>query len=145
MELPSSVMTELAPYFDRELLDCTRIVYTEPLPIPGLPFTSMLKRCRLHVPTPDEIAAITFDNVVAARKLPSSRLLFHELVHVVQYRTLGIGGFARRYVEGFLSEGCYERIPLECCAWSLEERFVQDPTPFRVEAAVKSWMDEPQL
>jgi hypothetical protein len=34
-------------------------------------------------------------------------LLFHELVHVEQYRQLGIPRFAELYVRGFLSGGGY--------------------------------------
>jgi hypothetical protein len=50
-------------------------------------------------------------------------LLFHELVHVEQYRKLGIPRFSELYVRGFLNGGSYEAIPLEVNAYSLEDRF----------------------
>ena len=40
-------------------------------------------------------------------------LLFHELVHIVQYHQLGIPSFARHYVQGLLTHRAYEKIPLE--------------------------------
>jgi hypothetical protein len=142
VELASHFKHELAPYFQPEILGCARILVAECLPIPDLPFSSVLRHCGLYILNPSSIGAITFDNVIAARQPLSTRLLFHELVHVVQYRLLSIHGFARRYVAGFLSGGSYERIPLERCAFHLEERFVSQPAAFSVEAAVQSWIEE---
>ena len=139
VELAAEFTYELTPYFRPDVLDSTRLCVSEPLPIPDLPFSSPLRRCGLHIPSPSTIAAITFDNVIAAREPLPARVLFHELVHVVQYRLLGIDQFARQYVEGFLAEGSYDRIPLECCASLLEERFASHQTPFSVELAVASW------
>ena len=69
---------------------------------------------------------------------PPSALLFHELVHVVQYKLLGIGAFVRRYVTGWADAGfVYEAIPLEREAFDLQHRFEQAPrTPFRVREVV---------
>jgi len=53
----------------------------------------------------------------------NDRLLFHELVHVVQYEKLGLEGFAAKYVRGFLNGGSYEGIPLEMNAYELDARF----------------------
>jgi hypothetical protein len=39
-------------------------------------------------------------------------LLFHELVHVVQYEKLGSERFTSRHVTGFLSGGSYDEVPL---------------------------------
>ena len=49
------------------------------------------------------------------------RLLRHELVHVRQWRRLGVGGFLRRYVGAYVRQrlrgyghwAAYRRIPLE--------------------------------
>lgn len=65
-------------------------------------------------------------------------MLFHELGHAVQYKHLGLHGFAERYVRGFLAGGSYEEIPLEKQAYALEGRFVANPTiTFSVEEDVK--------
>jgi len=72
----------------------------------------------------------------------SDRLLFHELVHVVQYEKLGIVNFAAKYVNGFLSGGSYEAIPLEMNAYQLDARFAAAPAEtFSVSDQVQLWMD----
>jgi hypothetical protein len=73
------------------------------------------------------IRAITLMDVVAYPERMDRNTLFHELVHVVQYRVLGLRNFARLYVTGFLRGGGYEGIPLERQAYELEERFRQEP------------------
>ena len=108
-------------YFSDELLDATRLV---------------VNRTLLVGPS---VAAITFDNVIAAKQHPWTELLFHELVHVVQFRQLGVREFSRRYVRGFVSTRSYRRIPLEGCAFSLEDRFLRGER-FDVERAVADWL-----
>lgn len=88
------------------------------------------------------IAAITFDNVIVAREVLGPRLLFHELVHVVQFRLLGIDSFSRLYVRGFVSRGTYAEIPLERCAFGLERRFAYAQSHFSVQAEVARWIDQ---
>lgn len=84
------------------------------------------------------VAAMTFDNVIASRVPCFGSLLFHEMVHVTQYRVLGIDQFAEMYVREFLRTRRYEAIPLEACAYELERRFVEDEEPFSVEAEVRA-------
>lgn len=70
-------------------------------------------------------------------------LLFHELVHVVQYSVLGIDRFAELYVTGWASAGfVYERIPLELHAYSLEALFQSASSPFQVEREVMQLLRE---
>ena len=73
------------------------------------------------------IGAITLVDVVAYPEDIDLSTLFHELVHVVQYRVLGLRPFAKLYVGGFLTEGDYERIPLERQAYELGARFEREP------------------
>ena len=80
------------------------------------------------------MAAITLGTtIVLARRAPSggipwSRLLFHELVHVVQFSLLGVEEFVGRYVTGWARNRFrYESIPLERDARELEERFAANP------------------
>jgi len=83
------------------------------------------------------MAGITFQDVIVHADPLQTPLLFHELVHAVQYKHLGLQGFAERYVLGFLTGGTYEEIPLEKQAYALEEQFVSDPSnSFAVEADV---------
>jgi hypothetical protein len=73
------------------------------------------------------MAAITFGNVVVFHQPFTHGLLFHELVHVEQYRQLGIQQFSNLYVREFLKGGAYDRIPLEVNAYMLGARFEANP------------------
>ena len=69
-------------------------------------------------------------------------LLFHECVHVCQYRLLGVNRFIEEYVNGWANhDQNYYNIPLEKQAYGLESKFKAAPNePFDVEAVViKSW------
>jgi hypothetical protein len=73
------------------------------------------------------IGAITLVDVVAYPDQLDRDTMFHELVHVVQYRVLGLRRFARLYVKGFLEGRGYEGIPLEQQAYELGARFKRRP------------------
>jgi hypothetical protein len=91
----------------------------------------------------EDMAAITLVDVVVSHVPFYDQLLFHELVHVMQYRALGVDEFARRYVQGFLTGGSYDRIPLEVQAYELDGRFALDPQQvFPVEKQVENWMKQ---
>jgi len=86
------------------------------------------------------IGAITLIDVVAHPDELDLGTLFHELVHVVQYRVLGLKEFARLYVRGFLERAGYEGIPLERQAYQLGSRFERWPQRlFSVEEEVIRW------
>lgn len=87
------------------------------------------------------MARITFDNVVVFRIPLTESILFHELVHVEQYRQLGVQRLAELYLTGFMRGGGYEEIPMEANAYELGRRFEANPcSPFSVEAEVRSWI-----
>ena len=89
-----------------------------------------------------DMAPNTYMDTVVSHEPFTDRLLFHELVHVVQYEKLGLAKFAAKYVKGFLSGGSYEAIPLEMNAYELDARFATEQTKaFSVAAEVKSWID----
>jgi hypothetical protein len=92
------------------------------------------------------MAAITFSDVVVSHEPFSNGILFHELVHVEQYRQLGSPRFSELYVRGFLNVGSYEAIPLEVNASTLGGRFESDPQrAFSVEDEVRRWAVEGRL
>ena len=74
------------------------------------------------------------------RGLSSLSLLFHELVHIEQYRLLGTRGFVREYVRGWVLGGrSYMDIPLEEQAYRLTAKYECDPSlVFSVAEAVRS-------
>ena len=87
------------------------------------------------------MAAITFSDVVVSHEPFSEGLLFHELVHVEQYRQLGIPRFAELYVRGFLAGGGYDAIPLEVNAYVLGGRYERNSAErFSVADDVAKWI-----
>ena len=87
------------------------------------------------------MAAITFGNVAVSHQPFTHGLLFHELVHVEQYRQLGIPQFSNLYVRGFLAGGGYEGIPLERNAYALGVSFEANPQQrFSVSDEVAEWV-----
>jgi hypothetical protein len=93
--------------------------------------------------TPEATAAITFNHVIAHFGSLSLRTLFHELVHVEQYKQLGVRNFAKLYVRGFLRTGAYRGIPLEVHAYELDGRYAANPAlRFRVRDEVRRWIAE---
>ena len=90
------------------------------------------------------VLGITFkDTIILSQRLLGSdsapkALLFHELVHVVQYEVLGVRRFVEHYVQGWVKGRLdYYAIPLEIDAYDLEERYKKDPkAKFSVRQAV---------
>jgi len=94
-----------------------------------------------NLPDFRSMAAITFGNVVVSHQPFTHGLLFHELVHVEQYRQLGIPQFSNLYVRGFLTGGGYDGIPLEMNAYALGTRFEANPQlRFSVSDEVAAWV-----
>lgn len=77
-------------------------------------------------PVPPGATAITLGSFISMRRqgVGSDQLLRHELVHVRQWRELGLIGFVLRYLgsyfawrlRGYPHWAAYRRIPLECQA-----------------------------
>ena len=89
------------------------------------------------------MTAITLSDKIVSHVDFTDGLVFHELVHVEQYRQLGIPRFAELYVRGFLNGGSYEATPLEVNAYALGERYENDPTQhFSVAEEVAEWISE---
>ncbi len=139
--LSASAQEGVQGYFSDIDLDRVRIVVADPLSIGEPPFAGLVRRLGFVFPSVKLTAAITFDYLIACREPMNHSLLFHELVHVVQYRLLGVDAFAKHYVNGFLVGGSYHEIPLECCAFELEGRFMAGKDVFDVEAEVAAWME----
>jgi len=131
-------------FFSPQLLESTRLLVLHRERIGNPDFYPALKGLGIkNLPDQSTMEAITFSDVVVSHVPFTSGLLFHELVHVEQYRQLGVDRFSELYVQGFLKGGCYEAIPLEINAYTLGDRFEQDPTlHFAVSEEVKEWAVE---
>jgi hypothetical protein len=128
-------------FFLPEVLDTRLLVLTESR-VENPPFYVPLRRMGFsNLPSFSTMAAVTFCDVVVSHQQFSDGLLFHDLVHVEQYRQLGISRFAELYVRGFLSGGGYDGIPLEINAYGLGDRFERSPrTRFSVADEVGAWV-----
>ena len=132
----------VATFFSLELLGSTRLLVLEDERVsnPGF-YPTLWNLGFTNLPDQSTMTAITFCDVVVSHESFSNGLLFHELVHVEQYRQLGISRFAELYVRGFLSGGSYEAIPLEVNAYTLEDRFRREPhRGFSVQREVAQWV-----
>jgi hypothetical protein len=134
----------LTGFFRADLLETTRILVLKNERIGNPDFYSMLQGLGFsNLPDFAFMAAVTFSDVVVSHEPFSDGLLFHEFVHVEQYRQLAIPAFAALYVRGFLVGGGYHGIPLEINAYDLGARFQSAPhAPFPVESNVSSWIKE---
>jgi hypothetical protein len=135
--IPSEYVRELRSFFPVDVLDGVRVVRgraRKPR------FYSQLRALGIrNLPPFSDMAGVTFEDIVVHVQALTRPLLFHELVHAVQYKFLGLQDFAERYVQGFLTGGSYEKIPLEKQAYELEERYCAHPeTAFSVAADVEN-------
>jgi hypothetical protein len=127
-------------FFLPQVLD-TRLLVLGETRVENPSFHGQLRRMGLtNLPNFTTMAAVTFCDVVVSHEPFSDGLLFHELVHVEQYRQLGIPRFAELYVRGFLSGGGYDGIPLEINAYELGCRYEGSPLArFSVADEVGAW------
>jgi len=130
-------------HFELETLDTARIAQTHEIEEP--PFLEGFRK--QGVPGLldfRQTAGIVFvDTVVVADKYSpeGSRwlsLLFHELVHVAQWRLLGPQRMLGEYVKGWASNGFdYFQIPIEVQAYDLQRKFDRNAPAFSVENIVR--------
>ncbi len=132
----------LGPYFGHAVLQAARVSWVDEIANPD--FYETVARAGMPMPLDFRLmTGITFvDTIVVSRSQfegPATwrPLLFHELVHVVQYRVLGLDRFISEYVDGWARNGFfYESIPLERMAYELQGRFDLASSRFSVESEV---------
>jgi hypothetical protein len=136
--LAAGEIQHFAAYFPAPTLDRARLAPAVPR-IKNPDFYLQLRVMGIkNLPSFEDVAAITFVDVIVHNQPLTPAITFHELVHVEQYRQMGLEEFSRRYLKGFLKGGSYEQIPLEKHARELEERYVADAgRPFSVESEVR--------
>ena len=134
----------LGKFFSPHLLESSRLLVLQGERVANPDFYPMLTSLGFNnLPDQSTMTAITFSDVVVSHGAFTNGLLFHELVHVEQYRQLGIPRFSDLYVRGFLNGGSYDAIPLEVNAYALGGRFEQNPANrFCVADEVERWIAE---
>jgi hypothetical protein len=112
----------LATYFPTPLLEGVHVTSVDKIPFPPVAASSLPEFESLaNMP----MAGITFGDMYFVRPSYSSEgVHFHELVHTVQWSTLGVREFLLTYALGIVQYG-YERSPLEAIAFDLQARFKQ--------------------
>ncbi len=146
-KLSNAQKAAITGFFRADLLEATQIVVLSEERIENPGFYAMLRGIGFsNLPDFPLMDAVTFKDVVASHLPFSNGLLFHELVHVEQYRQLGVPRFAELYVRGFLNGGGYHGIPLEINAYDLGARFEAHPYHvFSVEKEVGFWIHQGRL
>ncbi len=139
-KLTLSEKVALSPFFENRTLDIARVKRVPLIENPGF-----------YVDDFTNSRGIAFMDtiLVSDRYCPSTEplvpVLFHELVHVVQYGLLGRDAFVERYVSGWAENGQdHFRIPMESHAYALQARYEANPLqPFSVEAEVRRHLGLP--
>jgi hypothetical protein len=139
--------TAMQPFFPPAVLDSARLWVLHGTRLPNPSMYTMAKMMGIrNLPDFSEMAAITFVDVVVSHQEFTDALLFHELVHVVQYAQMGLKEFAERFVNGFILAGSFDEIPLEKMAHVLEIRFSEGSgNPFSVDNEVRQWREAEKL
>lgn len=144
--LPISVRDRswLSEFFPEDLLDRARVATVAGFENPE--FFSLFEE--YGEPRPFDLrqarGMALIDTILIARTASESstrdRLLFHELVHLMQYEVLGLDVYMEGYVEGWAQSGRrYRGIPHEQQAFELSSRFWGSRSSgFSVEAEVRS-------
>jgi hypothetical protein len=110
----------LAEHLPSSILQNSSAVLTYTMPFPpvqkfALPEFEAMAAMRMD--------GITFGNMYFVRPVASVEALhFHELVHVIQWNTLGFGQFLMTYGLGIIQRD-YRNSPLESIAFELQARF----------------------
>jgi hypothetical protein len=128
--------SRLPDYYNAQVLASSNVVVVSRVPMPPL---SAMGFDRFRDFEQMDAGGITYLNTyfVRADQSHSESLHFHELVHVIQWRLLGLEKFLALYAEGLERFG-YRKSPLERVAFSLQRRFERGAQPFSVEAACQS-------
>lgn len=140
--LDSEQMTTLAPFFPADDLRRVKTLVLDGERVEDPQFYSMARMMGIrNLPSFADVAAVTFVDVIVSHESFTLPLLFHEMVHVVQYSLMGSKRFAELYVGGFIRGGSYEEIPLEKNAYQLESRFsIDHRNSFSVADQVQTWL-----
>src|SRR5271169_3985905 len=129
------------PYFSAALLDRVRVIEIEGERVPNPPFYAEAKALGfVNLPEFTHMHALTFLDVVVFQEKITERLLFHGLVHAVQFEILGLERYSDIFVRGFVQTKLHFSVPLEAHAFALESKFAGTPTSrFSVEDQVRLW------
>jgi hypothetical protein len=133
-ELSANQLAEFVRYFHRTLLTKVRIVTVPAIENPAFleQYRPIFAQASAPVLDFSRMWGITFVDTVLivedAIRDNLDSLVFHELVHVVQYDILGLDKFVELFITGWVNQGFnYAAIPLEMDAYELQYKYEGDP------------------
>jgi hypothetical protein len=127
-----------ARFFSPALLDAVRILELTHCRLENPPFYAEAEAQGFsNLPDIRHMASVTFEDVLVFHQSPADRILFHALVHAVQFQMLGLERYTELFVRAFLRMGSHFLVPLEAQAFALDSRFpVNGESAFSVEEEV---------
>lgn len=131
----SAGFQRLPLYYSPELLARAKFVPVAKVPVPPLTAMGLPQFADFeHM----DASGITYLDTYFVRQdhAQMERLHFHELIHVVQWLTLGPERFLLAYADGLERFG-YRLSPLEAMAYDAEEAFTRGGAPFDAEKLVR--------
>ncbi len=140
--LGNSQMDLMGSYFSAPLLDRVRVVQLAGERIPNPPFFQDFRALGFDdLPQLTHMHSVTFVDVVVFNEPVTDRVLFHGLVHAVQFAVLGIDRYVETFVRRFMHTKLHFSVPLEAHAFALESKFASAPANyFSVEDQVRLWV-----
>jgi hypothetical protein len=141
--LTDAQRSAMQSFFSPAVLGSARLCVLRGTRVSNPPMYPMAKMMGIrNLPDFASMTAITFVDVIVSHQEFTDALLFHELVHVVQYSQMDMKEFAARFVNGFIQGGSYEEVPLEKMVHVLESRFSQNAKEaFSVDDEVRRWRE----
>ena len=122
-------------YFSSKLLNATKFVVVDHVPIPPLSAIGLHQFANFEKGDWDGMTYLdTF--FVRYPRASDENLYFHELIHVIQWRLLGPERFLATYADGYEKHG-YKDSPLEVMAYDAENAFVTATQPFDARKLVE--------
>ena len=138
----------LAGYFDKRILDLTRVVSVAHISNPK--FYNELIKSGISIPLDftQAVGLTLIDCVLIRKELCSNppswiNTLFHEMVHVVQFDILGPARLVSLYADCLLQNKYqYHSVPFERQAYTLTDKFVGGEPPFSVREVIKQELSQ---
>ena len=145
LPLDPTEITVFEQYFPKEILESVRVRAVDKMPSPD--FADAIRHRGHRIFDPSQARGLALDDTVLllGRNLPPGSparrsVLFHEIVHVAQYRYLRVDSFIQRYFASLEDVRYrYPDIVFESQAFELQHRFTTSlGRPFSVDDEVRA-------
>lgn len=130
----SELHPSIKQYFPRDFLENSHFIITNDIPKLDIPFESSNVESFINM----DGDGITYKNLyfIKEHRAFDPTIHAHELVHVAQWKLLGVTGFIEKYINELENYG-YNDAPLEKMAYAIEDRFALRNELFDITSVVK--------